>query len=358
MTAIKYISKLGAKLIGSETGYWLADDTSGTGATSSIDISSTELDLTVNGILSKSPVNNNSGLQYWSGFTVANYLSQSYNSAMDYGTSGFYFACDTKFSPNTAINTIFERDSVVSAQRITGQLNADGTISFVVDDGTTVRTATTTKAYDDNKKYFFEFIYELDGTVSIKVDTVEQASIAGIPLSTMTNTSAVFRVGLDVQGINPAVNMSINLIRTGLGAVTTAQIKQVYDQEKQLFRPYTAMQIEGQEYGLDVSVNVLDNPDEPISHSQTSLGGNTETTFIRSDDYHNFFIIDRQRATLPEIKAFFKSVQDGETFTFDPHGSIASPDDPVQVIAEKQKYNPTRNGTNDEFSLAMKVREV
>ena len=156
----------------------------------------------------------------YSGFSADNFLEQPYDVGMDYSTSEFNFVFWLKEAANTVVEVILERDSATTAQRITAQVNADGTISFTCDDSTTVRTATSTATVDDGVWHNYLCIYDGTGGVYIYQDGNETpiASSTGAALLTLSNLSATLTIGLDAQGANPLTNGNLSLIRTGLGA--------------------------------------------------------------------------------------------------------------------------------------------
>lgn len=349
MAAVKFTAKNGVKLLGGEAGSWLFNGVA--------DNSATQIDLVENGALTESAVNTGAGLTAFSGFSVFDYLEQAYSPALDFGVNPFFIRCSIKALNNSSVNTLYERDSAVTGQRITALMLADGTISFTVDDNATVRTATTAAAYDDGEWHSFIFLYDGAGGVFIQAGSSVDGSTTGAPLLTMDNAAAIFRVGLDAQGENPASECEITLLVVSGNPISPLQALLINNQEKELFNKYENLTIEGNEYELDLSLGSLDSSDSVESHPIKSIGGNQETNFIHRDTNHNFTIINRQRENLSEIKNFFRSVEGAEDFTFDPYGTVAEPDTPIIVKADAG-YKPRRNGTNDEFSIPMKVREV
>jgi hypothetical protein len=60
---------------------------------------------------------------------------------------------------------------------------------------------------------------------------------------------------------------------------------------------------------------------------------------------------------LKYYRLFFDTVIDGQTFTFDPYGVTAAPNDPKQVTYVNKRYSESREGQLDYFRLNFKVRE-
>jgi hypothetical protein len=191
--------------------------------------------LGVYGSIDKTLVASRATIVGYSNFSASNYLEQPYNSDFDPGTDAFTWLGHFNESANSAIEVLFERDSAATAQRVTIQMNADGTISFTCDDDTTVRTATTTNTYDDGNDHIIECEYSA-GTLSIYIDAVLTATTTGAALLTLTNTSAVLRFGLDVQDSNPLTNGSLSLWRYADYTRTSEERRELYNKEKWYFK--------------------------------------------------------------------------------------------------------------------------
>jgi len=84
----------------------------------------------------------------------------------------------------------------------------------------------------------------------------------------------------------------------------------------------------------------------PVSNSQTSLGGTSETLLDRTDIIWTIQTVLLTQSELKYWTEFLASVESGEAFTLDPYGTIALPDNPVQVeLAKKNSsYKPDRVG--------------
>ncbi len=184
--------------------------------------------------ITKAAVNTGCDLVSYSGFSTDSYISQPYYSAQNPGIGDFHYLFWLKESANSAVEVIFERDSVTTAQRVTGQINADGTVSFICDDDTTVRTATSTGVVDDGSWHLIEFDYS-SGTLNIYIDSELDGTETGAALSTFSNTSAILRIGTDVQGANPLTNGSLALFRDGHSIPSSDQLAEIYRTEKKLF---------------------------------------------------------------------------------------------------------------------------
>lgn len=249
----------------------------GTITTSSPDRSVNGNDLTIVGSLTQD-------VDGWvSGFSATDYLEQPYNSGLDAGTDAFQRHLRLKMNANTATETVFERDSATSAQRETLTVTAAGVLSYTVDDGTTVRTATGTVAIDDSTEHDVIVGYDGAGGVFIKLDSEDYASATGAALLTMTNTAAVMRIGLDVAGANPLTNGSVRRMAPEGGNTSANQNKVkaawIGDNvagtfQDMWFDPQTKLQhvlTDTYYYVLDENGAILSDKTEPNTGSWTKL---------------------------------------------------------------------------------------
>jgi hypothetical protein len=191
----------------------------------------------INGTLTAAAVETGADVIALSGWSASNYLEVPYSSDFDMGTGAFELPIAFKRSANSAIEVLFERDSATTAARFTAQLNANGTLTWTVDDDTTARAATTTRVYDDDQWHICLFGYDGAGGVYIREGGVNVASATGAALLTLNNASAVFRIGLGVGGSNPWGG-SIALPRCTKGYfVTPEQARKIDRDERKLFEP-------------------------------------------------------------------------------------------------------------------------
>lgn len=334
-------------------GTQLTETTELQGYGSSHDLSPNDLALEVKGQLTKSPVNTGCELQAWSGFSVNDYLEQAYNPALDFGTSDFIVRGWVKLSNTEPVQVIYERGDVANTTAlrvyVTGgnlyfNTRASGVNSQVI------------APINSNEIFQFVGVRRNAGTIlDLYINSSLIISQTVTARNITINTSSIIGGSL----VDPAWYLRGNacLIMAGSGALSPLQIQAIYNQEKELFKEYENLTVEGVEYDLDLILNQYDQSDRPIAHPVIAIGGNQETTFERRDVFHNFTIINKQRENLSAIKNFFRSVEKGESFTFDPYGTTDNPDT-QSIVKADPGYRPKRNGTNDEFTISMKVREV
>jgi len=221
-------------LPGDIRGAWLADTVAETLTGTDTDRSVKANNLTVNGSLTKAVVASGAQLVGYSGFSAANYLSQAYDADFDFGTGDFCIMGWLTEAPNSAIEYLFNRDSAAPGKAIRLWVSVAGYLVFELYDGTTTRTATGTVAVDTSTRLFWMATYSA-GTLTIYVNGVSYATATGAALLTLTNASAVTRVGLDVAGSYPATNANMALVRAGATVPSAEQIKHIYETEKPMF---------------------------------------------------------------------------------------------------------------------------
>jgi hypothetical protein len=225
--------------------------------------------LTVTSTISRDPVATNADLVGYSGWSVSAYMGQAYNTGLNFGTGEFSTIVNLKMAANSATEVIFERDSPTTAQRITLAVSAAGLLVFTVDDGTTTRTATGSRTVDNGIWQEVVAYYDGAGGVYIYLNETLEASATGSALLTMTNTSAILRVGLDVQGANPLTNGSLALLRISATAPSAEQIAKIYHDERPLFQAGAQSTIYG---ASDAVTAIAHDKGTDLLHVGTSAG--------------------------------------------------------------------------------------
>jgi hypothetical protein len=225
--------------------------------------------LNVNGTVTRSPVATGADLVAYSGFSASNYLEQPVNTGLDFGTGDFAIMGWLKQAANTAVETILERDSAVSAQRFTLAVNASGFLTFTCDDDTTARTATSNRVVDNDVWTHFVALYDGAGDVKIYLNGALDDTETGSALLTLNNASAVLRVGLAVDDAEPLDNADLALLRISATVPSDSQIKRIYEDEKFLFQDNAQATL----YGASDAVTALAHDSElGLLHVGTSAG--------------------------------------------------------------------------------------
>lgn len=338
------------------TGAWLMADTAANMINDQTANSPTKT-LTENGTVTTSAVATNSSTLAASAFSSSNYYSLAYDADLNPGTSGLSLSA-WFYGTFTSSDYIVERDSAPSAQRYVIFTNADGTISARVDDNTTVRTATTTAAYNDNQWHLVTMVF--DGTdLDIYIDGAFADNATGTALNTLSNGTAVLRIGEGINSSAPFNTGGIAGVELIIGAQYTAQgVKSKYELEKVLFNQLETFSIVGQsiEYEVDlITASIANTVSE--NFTETLDGSRDGLTWYRKKGFA-CTTIPFSRSSLPEAYKFLKSTNN-VPFTYDERGSLLnSPtaDNPITVY--KTSANETIQFNNPFYSYSFSLREV
>ena len=113
-------------------------------------------------------------------------------------------------------------------------------------------------------------------------------------------------------------------------------------------------------WSKDLSLSSLNESWPLKTNEQTAIDGTPETIFHRQDRAWTMTtgLISTADLTDAYWYEFLASVYAGETFTFDALGTIASPDDPVDVILVQGSIVINREGQTDYHRISFGVREI
>lgn len=359
MSAINYTATEGLDLQGTEVGAWLAETTAGaaTGAGASNDLSSLSVDLDATGTLTKSAVATGAGLMQFTGWSAANYLSRVYGAALDL-TSTITVLAWVKPSTLTGSRAVCGNRRTGSGDYGGYGLNIEaGKLRFSVTDnaGASVHAADASDISTTNWTLAVGTITAA-GLVSIYtngrlVDTTASGTVGA--------TAAVFAVGVEnVSGsMSNAFSGGISLVRVIGSVLTAAQILEIYNNEKDLFKTNAPYRVVGTQYNLDWILEAADNSMTVDSDVVISLGGQQETIERRRDKRLDITIGSVLHTEKPTLENFLHSIQAGETFSVDVYGSVASADAPVNVIAD-HGYSIRRVNNSNIYAVSLSLREV
>lgn len=324
------------------------------------DISATDFGAGIYGEIHKVPVAVGSNVCALGNFSTTNYIEQPYTSALDFGTGDFSF-CVWAMTPDVSTGQfIFNRDSVSTAQRFALQFAANGSIVFRADDGTTDRTCTSdTIGMDDGVFRFFSGTYDgSEGTLSLYLNGSLAKTTTGSALNTISNTSAVLRIGLDPQGANALSYGQVSQLRFYDTLLTASEIQAIYDNEKHLFKRYSYHTQIGTEYflqkGLVACTQMIDDKstiingldgitDEVVNHY-------TSTMYDVTTNYIDFTEIQPWRELVNATKA-------GETLTFKAGGRFEPNED---TATRRLSFQTTedREGITGQLRISMKLKDI
>jgi len=100
------------------------------------------------------------------------------------------------------------------------------------------------------------------------------------------------------------------------------------------------------------------NIDQPKTQ-HVSIGGAVETVLKRATDMHMITIIWPHEEN-EQLQEFIYSIAGGETFTIDPYGTIATPDDPIDVLSidAQVSINRMQHGKEHWRSVSFNLRKA
>ena len=214
--------------IGAAKGTWLTGgDASAEGR---YDRSVGNTDLVENGTVLHAAAETDAEVTKYYDFSASNYFSQAYNASFDFGTGDFSVMFWVKYSSASGGEYLFARDTTsASSNRIALYV---GGSNFTVYAG----TETDTSALDvDDGQWHQIGLVRTNG----KLYTLENGKYGASGVSStssVSNGSAILRIGQYTTGNAPATNASISLFRISATAPTPQQVKEIYEAEKPLFR--------------------------------------------------------------------------------------------------------------------------
>jgi hypothetical protein len=117
--------------------------------------------------------------------------------------------------------------------------------------------------------------------------------------------------------------------------------------------------VAGTAYDIDVKLQGFTEQIETPKTSHMALSGRVETVLQRAVKIYNIVLI-WPNSSNADIEEFLFSVAAGETFSFDPYGTVASADAPVDVVCTNTGYNIGRmtHGSTPWRSVSLTVRPV
>lgn len=106
----------------------------------------------------------------------------------------------------------------------------------------------------------------------------------------------------------------------------------------------------------DFELSVIDRQAKPTRKTQIALGGAQETLRERTEMFWNVTTVPVLESDIENFRQFLDSVDGGETFLFDPYGTLAAP---VQVMActLSSKGYTERRVSHRWLSVSFQVRQ-
>ena len=117
--------------------------------------------------------------------------------------------------------------------------------------------------------------------------------------------------------------------------------------------------VAGTVYSIDLKLQQFVENVETPKQAHVAISGHVETVLKRAvKQYQVIFIWPNSEND--DVEEFLYSVAGGETFSFDPYGTIASPDSAQDVVCTNQNYSIGRmsHGSTPWRSVALTLRPV
>ena len=204
----------------------------------------------------------------YSGFSATNYLSQPYNSDLDFGTGDFSIMGWASVN-TTSTQRLCGRNDSTSSKRLSLYATG-GSLNFYIRDTSTANVATPISS---TGAWFFFTCVRDNGTSHIYINGELKGSTASVQDVT-TVLASPFIVGAESfdQGAtvnSPATAASLALLRISATAPSAQQIKDIYEAERPLFTENAQATL----YGTSDSVTALaHDSDTNLLHVGTSSG--------------------------------------------------------------------------------------
>ena len=196
-------------------------------------------DLTLNGTVTQTTALGTFGqadatdLFAYSGFTSGssgNHLAKGYDADFDFGTGDFSIMLWAKWS-GSGTKVLVDRGE---ASRFLLYDPNTGKPQLYVTDGSTNESITTVNVLDDGNWHQI-IALRRNSKLEIYVDGKDAQSAKPTSSHNLTDTNAVFRIGVNLSDADP-FDGSLSLVRISATAPTPQQVKDIYEAEKPLFR--------------------------------------------------------------------------------------------------------------------------
>jgi hypothetical protein len=113
---------------------------------------------------------------------------------------------------------------------------------------------------------------------------------------------------------------------------------------------------DGQLYTLEFKPTKLDRSEKFVRQKAQALGGARETLFQRSDVFWDVNSGPLIETDVPQFREFLASVAAGETFVFDPYGTLGAPDNSWSVEIDIEQYQEDRISMIRLYNFPFRVR--
>lgn len=178
----------------------------------------------INGSLTRQPIASGAELQWLTGWSSANYLSQAHSAELDFGTGDFYMSCWFMLTSVTGFNIMIDKRS-------------SGNVGFVVStNGTALSFLVGALSLVSSVTMVLNTLYKVD---CCRASGVSYIYVNGVLTGTQANTStansgAATKIGELAYGTGYPMRGYIGLARIGAGVISPEQVLKMYNDEKPL----------------------------------------------------------------------------------------------------------------------------
>ncbi|MDH4450127.1 MAG: hypothetical protein QE265_05990 [Rhodoferax sp.] len=267
--------------------------------------------LNIVGTLTKAPVAPGAQLVGYSGFSASNYLEQPYSANLDFGTRDFCVMGWGTHTHATASGTAFERwGPGGSGARFRLQMSA-GNAYWNVTDGTNSAQVSAAVAGSNTGALIFWVCIKRGPVLELWVNAALVGTASAASVGSLSNASAVLRIGEVVSGTSSPMLGQLELWRISEPPPSADQIAKIYRDELALFQPGAQCTIAG----TSTAVTALSYDDDTdLLHVGTSWG---RTSF------HDLVRVDSEATTVGAITTI--SAQGGAVVMGGTNGRIYQP---------------------------------
>jgi hypothetical protein len=190
--------------------------------------------LTEVGTITEGPVETGSELKSYSGFSGSNYLSQPFNSDLDFGTGDFHIMCRVKQSNTSNTSFIVDRSNTNGQSRIALVVTTSGHISFGVYENGVSSSILSSNVVDSGEWTYVCATRDSTGKLSITTNNQTNYIYADIKNVSMQDTNPM-KIAIGYTNVLSFLG-SLSLFRIGTGVPSDEQLSEIYNSERPLFR--------------------------------------------------------------------------------------------------------------------------
>ena len=356
MAIFNYVARTGAdSSTASAIRYWLANDiaeviVSGASVT---DITGNE-DLIVYGSITKSAVVSGAGTMGYSGFDVANYMQHAHSSSLEFGTGNFSLgAWFITASAATNEMIIDISDTSYASARIDMLKASNNKLRFLLEDDDGTNTIHNSSAVVGNNEWHHAIAVRTSTLSYMYIDGKLDSTHSCATIQNVTNYNSVAKVGQGHSDVR--FRGSLALVRVYDTALSSAQVKKIYDNEKILFKTDRVFTIVDSTASTSIELNGWTPESKTIREVNKSISGKR---VVNKDRTEKIYSVETTNlipiSGLDAMRRFLDSVSAGSIFQIDPFET----GDNIDLKLTSDGYTEKRLNTENLFGFSFEVIEV